>query len=485
MRKSLRKLLLMAAVLLVPWVTHAQNLSDYTLTVDTSTFTSIVSTGSSISFSSPDDGYGTVNMPFAFPFGESLLASGNSICVSSNGYMLLTGTSNSTSISYTNVTYRAVNPILGQDGHIGRHTGSGAYYQLDTTDDGIQFFTIEYHLLGRYSSPYGVYSYQVKFYENGNMEIVFDSVFIDGATTTTFRTFLWDGPNNDLAVVADSWASPSFGTSMFTRPTSDMPVHGLRYTFTRPIITCPKPAELTFFNIANDTASLRFVEMGTATSWMLEYADSMFVPGAGQGNLVNLTDTFYQFTGLLPQTTYYVYVHADCGGGDTSLNRFGSFRTPCTVYPHDSLPYRQGFEGWVTGSTGGDDDWVPGDPCWSFVDNYTSSSHYPYVSNSTRHTGTNSLYMYKPGSSYYGYFCLPLFEDSINTLEFSCWIYNGSYSTASYGVQLGVMTDPTDMSTFTLIETLYPTATSQWQKKEVDLSTYTGGPGYLTLLSPT
>lgn len=92
----LRKLLLMVTILLVPWVGQSQELGDYQLTVDTTTFTSIVSTGSSVSFSSTDDGYGSVNLPFDFPFGESLVTSGSSLCVGSNGYLFLTGTYSST-----------------------------------------------------------------------------------------------------------------------------------------------------------------------------------------------------------------------------------------------------------------------------------------------------------------------------------------------------------------------------------------------------
>ena len=248
--------------------------------------------------------------------------------------------------------------------------------------------------------------------------------------------------------------------------------------------TCPKPGELHFFGIANDTASVSFTERGTASSWVLEYADHPFVPGAGNGTLVTLTDTVYQFTGLAPQTTYYVYVQADCGG-DTSRNRYGQFLTPCVPYPHDSLPFTQGFEGWTTGSTGGPESWVLGDPCWRYATNYTGSYHYPYVSTTYAHSGSNSMYMYKSGSDYYAYFCMPLFEDAINTLDFSCWIYNGSYSTSTYGVRLGVMTNAMDASSFTLIETLYPTVTSQWQKKVVDLSSYTGPDGFLTLMVPT
>ena len=482
MSKFVQRLLLLAAMMVVPWVTKAQSLSDYTLTVDTTTFTSIVSTGTSVSFSTLDDGYGTLSMPFAFPFGESVIGAGTTISLSANGFIDFASSTSGTTASYTSLTKQTINPILAQDGHMQRHTGAGTYYQVDTTG-GVSCLTIEYHLLGSYSSPYGLYSYQVKLFQNGNIEFVYDSVN-EAGTSRTLRTWLWDGLSDDLVSLSGPWASPTISTTIAQRPNTPTPSHGLRYTFTRPVITCPKPGQLTFFGIADDTASVSFVERGTATSWVLEYDSLPFVPGTGSGTVVYLSDTVYQFTGLMPKTTYYVYVQADCGG-DTSLNRFGMFKTPCEYYPHDSLPYTQSFEGWVTGSTGSPDSWVLGDPCWFYGTNYIGSYHYPYVSTSYAHSGSSAMYMYKDGSSYYSYLCLPLFEDPINTLDFSCWIYNGSYSTSTYGVQLGVMTDMMDASTFNLIETLYPTATSQWQKKEVDLSSYTGPDGYLTLFVPT
>ncbi len=341
----LRKLLLMVTILLVPWVGQSQELGDYQLTVDTTTFTSIVSTGSSVSFSSTDDGYGSVNLPFDFPFGESLVTSGSSLCVGSNGYLFLTGTYSSTTATWTGTEYRVINPILGQDGHIGRYSTSGAYYQLDTTDDGVQCLTIEYHLLSLFSSPYGVYSNQVKLYENGNIEIVFDSVNLDGYSNPTLRTFFWDGPNNDLLYFSGPWANPSLTSTATTRPTSALPVHGLRYTLSRPVLTCPKPRNITFANLSTSSVDVHWTEVGDATSWTVEYDTVLFVPGT-TGNAFTVTEDSVSLTDLEPGATYYFAIHSECGGGDTSFNLLGQVTIP-SAEPVSEYPWTCNFRGEV------------------------------------------------------------------------------------------------------------------------------------------
>ena len=177
MQKHLQKLLLIVAMMVVPWVTQAQSapLSEYTVTTDVTTFNSIASTGTALSFSTQDDGYATTTLPFAFPYGTTVYNAGTSIVCSANGFIQLGASSPSsgTSATYSSSSYCYINAILQQDGHMGRNTGAGAYTRYDATAG---TFTIEYHLLGAYLSPYGAYSYQVVLHTNGTIEIIYDSV---------------------------------------------------------------------------------------------------------------------------------------------------------------------------------------------------------------------------------------------------------------------------------------------------------------------
>ena len=177
------------AALALPWNVQAQELSDYSLQVDTTTFTSIVSTGTALSFTTQDDGYATTTLPFAFQFGETTFASGDPIACSANGFIYLgTSSTSGTTGSYTG-TYPCINAFLKCDAHMGRNTGAGAYYYYDDTEG---TFTIEYHLIGAYSTPYGAYSFQVVLHSNGDIELIYDSVNHGGATSRDLATFLYN-----------------------------------------------------------------------------------------------------------------------------------------------------------------------------------------------------------------------------------------------------------------------------------------------------
>ena len=99
--------------------------------------------------------------------------------------------------------------------------------------------------------------------------------------------------------------------------------------------TCPYPGNLAVSNITSSSADLNWVERGTASSWVIEYDTANFIPGAGTGNIVNVSDTTATLTDLLDHTTYYVYLHSDCGGGDTSINIQTSFTTRYICSPLD------------------------------------------------------------------------------------------------------------------------------------------------------
>ena len=466
-------------MLCVPWVTQAQELSEYSLSVDTTTFTSIVSTGTAISLSTTDDGHGECNLPFVFPFGESMLSANTTLSCSANGFINLGGSASGTYAYYTSASQRIINALINQDAHSGRHTGSGVYYQLDTVD-GVQCFTIEFHLLGRYSEPYGVYSHQVKLYENGNIQFVYDSVDLDGATATTLRTFLWDGPMDDLAFVTGPWANPTLGTHAATRPTSPTPVHGLRYTFTRPVILCPRVTNLTVSSATTTTADLTWQDT-SASRWMLYYYPSDSI---GQIDSALVIDTpSYSLSSLYPNTEYTVQVVALCSDTTSSNPRSLVFRTLCLGLTATDLPYTEGFESYGSGSAS------PISPCW--YKHSTSSTAYPYPTSSNAISGSRSLFFYaylgSSGTRYHSYAVLPYLDSTVSVNTLALLLDVKSYSTASqyYPSRLvvGVMTDPTDITTFTTVQEIdmYGLPANTEQQVVVDFSNYSGNGRYICL----
>lgn len=76
---------------------------------------------------------------------------------------------------------------------------------------------------------------------------------------------------------------------------------------------CLPPASLTATNITGFAADLGWTELGTATTWDIEWGPTPFTP-TGTPNLPGLTSTTYNLSGLTPETGYAFYVRSNCGG---------------------------------------------------------------------------------------------------------------------------------------------------------------------------
>ena len=185
--------------------------------------------------------------------------------------------------------------------------------------------------------------------------------------------------------------------------------------------------------------------------------------------------------GLNANTEYDVYITPDCYG--TAETAVFSFRTECA--PMVTLPYTYGFEDLATGST----TMRPVITCWHHLNNSSSYPGYPYVS-STAHNGSRSLYWYNPSSSgtYSDYqtVVLPAIDTDIypiNTLQLKFW---AKASSTSYSpiFQVGVMTDPNDVTTFQRVQTINVGSSAQWAEYVAGFGNYTGSGQYIALHVP-
>jgi hypothetical protein len=80
--------------------------------------------------------------------------------------------------------------------------------------------------------------------------------------------------------------------------------------------SCNGPSGLATTNTTDVSSDLSWTAGGTETAWNVEYGAAGFT--LGSGTTVAATATSYQFTGLTQNTSYDMYVQADCGGGSTS-----------------------------------------------------------------------------------------------------------------------------------------------------------------------
>ena len=178
----------------------------------------------------------------------------------------------------------------------------------------------------------------------------------------------------------------------------------------------------------------------------------------------------YTFSTLTPNTAYTVTVYTACSDGTVTRATTVSFRTPCVAYATEDLPFEENFDG-VAGATSGTSANVFAADCWTVVNRY--GTYYPYASTSQHHSGANALYFYT-SSTGNTHLSMPAFEASLESLELSFW---ARVATSGYGVEVGVMSDPNDVTTFVPVDTCAPSATSTWEEFVIHFPS--GATGYI------
>jgi len=231
--------------------------------------------------------------------------------------------------------------------------------------------------------------------------------------------------------------------------------------------TCVRP-NLYIASKTDESITIDWAPGYMESSWDLEYStdDTTWV------SLGSLSSAPYTLDNLNANTVYYIRIRSNCGSDYSDWVKIHE-RTECGYV---NIPLMEGFES-APGSGSGNMI-----TCWSTNSNYTST-HYPYTSSSQHHNGTYSVYFYA-GSSYYSYLITPRFDDNVmmNNLEVSFWAYKTS---STYYIQVGVMSNPEDPSTFVQIGQFSPSATSVWELFEVTTASYTGDGHYIAFRLPS
>lgn len=330
-----------------------------------------------------------------------------------------------------------------------------------------------------------------------NGTINFTPGMADNWVTIPFNTpFEWDGVSNIVVAVVNNTGSylnsdPSFryhvatgNTTLYTyqdgasyNPENQTPTgtlspnrNNIRFLIGDPI-TCRMPNTLSVSNITSEGATINWTGHDTDSGY-----EVVCVPSGNHvssGTPISVTDTFYILTGYVDNTDYDVYVRANCSP-DNSNWAMTSFRTECL--PIEQLPYVEDFDTYGTGNSA-----YPN--CWK--KNTTSS--YPYINNAQHASGSGSLYFYSYSDNHSAAI-LPSISSElypINTLQVSFKVLKTS---ASYGhIEVGVITDPTDISTFTPVKSIDGSlleSTNTWYEFTTYFSNYQGEPGRIAFLSP-
>ena len=203
------------------------------------------------------------------------------------------------------------------------------------------------------------------------------------------------------------------------------------------------------------------------STWDVEYRSSRDT--SWNSAAVSTSSTNITISGLTANTQYEVRVSPNCS--DTLLYTTLQFRTECGATP---VPFFEDFETWST---------TVADPlpnCWYKKTNY--SSQYPSGSTSYGHLSGKSVYVYSSNTTW-SYMVLPLFAPSLDSLQMSFWLYKTNTSYA-HRLFVGVMTDPTDRTTFQAVDTVAPSVASSWEEFTVSFHNYTDSGRYIAIMSP-
>lgn len=242
------------------------------------------------------------------------------------------------------------------------------------------------------------------------------------------------------------------------------------------IPTCQHPVNLQIDSVGSDFIDIHWTEVGGANSWVVEYGPEGFTPGTG-GTALTSTDTFFTISNLDANTVYDIYVLSDCGGGLISTQISNSARTDCGPI---TVPYTENFESGIydTGvdNQSGQRDYIV---CW---DRYASDhSHNVYIPNSTTYSHSGSHYLdFHWTDNCFNIAISPEFDQSIDisTLMANFW----ACRTGSSGtLEVGVMTDKNDATTFFPIDTIDLSASNTYAYAEqfVQFNNYTGNGKYI------
>lgn len=258
--------------------------------------------------------------------------------------------------------------------------------------------------------------------------------------------------------------------------------------------SCWAPSALAVTATSQNSATLSWTENTptAATRWEVVYGLPGFDPDRATP-VETTNNTGFELTGLNHTTKYEFYVRAVCSATDRSLwSNVATGTTQCGIWQYADMPLVENFDG-VTGTTSStiNNHVLPN--CWDYINTSTttsgtSSTGYPgypiaYNGASTSYSGSNHMRFYTYTTAAYGdqYAILPQFGFSLDTVVVGFYARESSTTTTYVGnIEVGVMSDPDDASTFVAVGTVQPTTTS-YEYFEVDFSEYAGTDRYIAL----
>lgn len=226
---------------------------------------------------------------------------------------------------------------------------------------------------------------------------------------------------------------------------------------------CAAP-NMTVTNITSSGADIEWIPGYQESVWELRYKASNDANWTEEGSVYDSPYTLYS---LSPNVHYTVQMRALCDDGSESSWASVNFKTDCGPITANDLPWFTNFD---EDNYSGLSDAEKFPDCWSKLT--SDPNHFPYVYDGSFHSAPNSLdFHYTPNC--YDIAILPTLGDDIDASSLMLTFYM-IQSSASVIMEIGVMDDKDDVTTFEVLDTLTASTLNAWEYIIYPLAAYTG-----------
>lgn len=232
--------------------------------------------------------------------------------------------------------------------------------------------------------------------------------------------------------------------------------------------TCLAPTAVIASALTANSGTLNWTPPATVpSSYDVYYTSSTVAPNSATvPSSTGITATTIPMSGLSSQTKYHVWIRSNCAGNIGVWAYGTTFTTPCSTFP---VPYSENFDTTLTGSSTNNNTPM----CWSYLET-SGFLGYGYVTTGNAYSPANNYYFYNSSATTGNQLLVSpqtiALSDGTKRVKFYA-----KAGGATYTLQVGTLTNPTDPSTFVAFNTTSLTTTQTVYKVNIP----TGGGEYL------
>ena len=265
---------------------------------------------------------------------------------------------------------------------------------------------------------------------------------------------------------------------------------------------CAQPFNLMITNVKNQGATLSWIASFDASELYLKVSTTPLTAAqlndkSFKADAINATidgaEIEYQMKGLVQGTKYYVYLQSNCDGELSEWSEVVEFTTTTSLelpyYQNFNMKYQPGVVSYlpywvaVCGEFDGLTDYEP------FINTFSAPADcYAFSPDATASLffmGSRSTNSDIPAGKW-NYIASPeVVVDNINKVQVSFWTtrYNSTQGSLVQQIIVGVMTDPSDKSTFVAVDTVVVSSYRVFEEFIVRLDSYKGEGKHIAFMS--